>query len=197
MATTSLARSSLKTLTKYDSFLVGNSAYVPPSFESIATIVGTGASGTITFNSIPSTYTHLQIRVLARSTLAGNISTNLSLRFNGDTGSNYVSHRLVGDGTSATANASTAQSNINVIPISAALTAANIMGAAIYDILDYTSTTKNKVIKAIGGDDQNGTGELYIGSGLWLNTAAVTSLTLFTSSFFTTTTTIALYGIRG
>ena len=39
----------------------------PSSFESIATVSGTGSSGTITFSSIPATYKHLQIRYIGKT----------------------------------------------------------------------------------------------------------------------------------
>jgi hypothetical protein len=168
------------------------------AFESIATATGTGLSSTITFSSIPATYKHLQVRVLARATAVGATSVNLALRLNGDTGSNYASHRLLGDGATVSANGSTSQSNINTGLMSGALSTANIMGVTIYDIVDYSSTTKNTVVRSLSGLDQNGTGEIYIGSGLWVNTAAVNSVTLFCGTgFLTTETTIALYGIKG
>jgi hypothetical protein len=41
------------------------------SYESIATVtVGSGGASEVEFTSIPSTYTHLQIRALARNTTA-------------------------------------------------------------------------------------------------------------------------------
>jgi hypothetical protein len=42
--------------------MFASSGGIPGSFESIATIVANGTSDSITFNSIPAGYTHLQIR---------------------------------------------------------------------------------------------------------------------------------------
>ena len=94
-------------LPKYRSMLAGNSAYVPPSYESIASATGTGSSGTITFSSIPGTYQHLQIRINSRNDSTDGATT--TMRFNGDTGSNYARHYLYGDGAtvSASGNATT------------------------------------------------------------------------------------------
>ena len=68
MANTKFSTSSINQgLVKSRSMLVGNEAYEPPGFYSIATANGTGSSGLITFNSIPSTYQHLQVRGIFRS----------------------------------------------------------------------------------------------------------------------------------
>jgi len=78
------------------------------AYESIATTtVGSGGASTITFSSIPSTYTHLQIRSINRNTrgLSGMVAT-LAMSFNSDvTAGNYYRHRLEGDGSTAYAGA--------------------------------------------------------------------------------------------
>jgi len=64
MAITSIKTgSSFTNLVKYNDFLGPNSAYIPTSYESIASATGTGSSNTITLSSIPSTYKHLQLRI--------------------------------------------------------------------------------------------------------------------------------------
>ena len=74
------------------------------TFESIATAtVDSGGASTITFSSIPATYTHLQLRVFSDASTP----TGFGLRFNND--SNSAWHYLKGDGTNATASASTYQ----------------------------------------------------------------------------------------
>jgi len=82
-----MAIRSLKSGTFSRSGLVGNPVIMPGSYESIASASGTGSSGTITFSSIPSTYTHLQIRGIGRNSYP---STQVNVRFNSDTGSNYA-----------------------------------------------------------------------------------------------------------
>ncbi len=100
MAVYKLTGSSVKNgRTEYSSFLAGNPAVTPPSYESIATASGNGSSATITFSSIPSTYTHLQIRAITRDTSALNDSYGAKLKINSDTGSNYTSHYLLGTGS--------------------------------------------------------------------------------------------------
>lgn len=166
------------------------------SYESIATATGTGSSGTISFTSIPSTFKHLQIRLMARSDGAATASDHL-IQLNADTGSNYAYHALYGSGSTVGAfgAASTTSGYLGEIPYASAT--ASIMGVTIIDILDYGSTTKNKTIRIFNGDDRNGAGYVYINSSLWLNTNAVSSVQVKTNSGnFTTASTFALYGIK-
>ncbi len=161
------------------------------SYESIATATGTGSSGTITFSSIPSTYKHLQLRVFA------NVSSidYSHIRFNGDTGTNYFAHDLFGNGTSAGAQAFTSQDNVvgTYTPQTA-----STYSAAVFDILDYQNTNKNKTVRFLSGYDANGSGYVFFGSGAWNNTAAITSLTYYMASGnFSTGSSFALYGIQG
>lgn len=166
-------------------------------FESIATVtVGSGGATEMVFTSIPSTYQHLQIRLIARNN-DGNVSTDdpIFLRFNGDTGSNYTRHYLNGNGSSAGAGASTSQTASEahgLVPKHGT----QIYGAAIIDILDYASTTKNKTIRTFTGYDANGAGTVAIVSGLWMSTAAVNAIRLYTTPTMKQYTTAALYGVK-
>jgi hypothetical protein len=188
-------------LPKYRSMLAGNDAYLPSSFESIATATGTGSSGTITLSSIPSTYQHLQIRCLLKST---GTSTGLSggdLRFNGNN-TNYLCHTLSGNGTTVTAAANTGLSAIaldNAAPQSGS-GLSNMMGVMIIDIHDYASTTKNKTVRAMYGVSTNGTvtaDQMYLMSGLWINTSAINQISFISGTAnWTSTTKIALYGVK-
>ena len=165
------------------------------SFESIATANGTGSSNTLTFSSIPSTYTHLQIRFSGLSSS----NATLTLRFNGDTSSNYANHYLQGNGSAASAGADTTQSLINIYGALPAASATSQTGSAIIDVLDYLSTSKNKTVRTLAGYDSNGSGFILLNSGLWYKTPeAINSITLTPNAGnWTNTTQAALYGIRG
>ena len=170
-------------------------------YESIATVtVGTGGSNTITFSSIASTYSHLQIRYISRSTRASG-SDSISFRFNGDSGSNYARHFLYGDGSSAGAGSTTSDTMSNCAIGAGNSAGASMFGGGVVDILDYTSTAKNKTIRTLSGADINGSGgDLRFSSGLWFATpAAITSITLYAqggAADFQQYSTFALYGIK-
>lgn len=167
------------------------------AFESIATSVTTG-TGVITFSSIPSTYQHLQIRI----TGFGNNNASFGrgdVRFNGDDGTNYAWHRLSGDGQTASAAGSTSQISMRLIGNNWGFNSTTAM-VAIIDIHDYANTTKNKTTRSFTGHDGNAVGQSDINmfSGLWLSTAAVSSITiLLDAGLYGTGTNIALYGIKG
>ncbi|WP_395652705.1 hypothetical protein [Brevundimonas sp.] len=191
---------SIKNKIKSGSLLVGNAYYVPPSFESIESISGTGSSGTITFTSIPSTYTHLQIRYLAKTSRAA-VNDYAKLQINGDTTtSNYRSHSLNGGGSTAYS-----ETHANAIEIGGfpGNTNANMFGIGVIDILDYANTSKYKTIRALSGFDQNSasTGAAWIGldSGLWMSTTAINSISIIagTGPNFSSASRFALYGIKG
>lgn len=175
----------------------GNGAGGGGSFESIATATGTGSSGTITFSSIPSTYQHLQIRAISRDTGS---ATAAHMRFNSDSGTNYSLHRLTGNGSTVSAAGFTSQTEITLTYIATDSSyAANIMGVGLIDIHDYASTTKNKTVRYFTGRDNNSTnGQISLQSSVWLSTSAITSITLIpVGTAFTTSSTFALYGIKG
>jgi hypothetical protein len=185
--------SSVKTGAVGTSLLTGNAYFVPPSFESIATAIGNGSSGTITFSSIPSTYKHLQIRLQVLASGGG----GQSIRFNSDTGNNYARHSIGGNGASVFASATTSTNMIFVGDDSGSTN----LSTMIVDIYDYASTAKNKTVRSRFGRDINGSGgSLYLYSGVWLNTGAITSLSLGQANFsgtFDTGTIASLYGIKG
>ena len=179
---------------------------VTGAFESIATANGTGSSSVITFSSIPSTYTHLQIRFTAKNSINQNWAngSRLFVRFNSDTGSNYAWHRLAGDGSAASTNGGASQSNIYTDYCVAANggSITNIHGTGIIDIHDYAVTTKNKTIRTFTGSDANNISyypAIGLTSGLWMNTSAITSITLTdeSSSNFLSSSVFSLYGIKG
>lgn len=170
-------------------------------YESIQTYtVGSGGSALITFSSIAADWQHLQLRYLSRSTRAS-ASDSVSFRFNGDSGSNYARHVLYGDGASVGALATASSTLINCGLGAGASAGASMFGGGVVDILDYTSTTKNKTIRTSTGVDANSSGgDFRFGSGLWFATpAAINSITIYAQdglASFVEYSTFALYGIK-
>jgi hypothetical protein len=159
--------------------------------EPIATtLVGSGGTNNITFNDIPQTYKHLQVRAIARAD--GNSAT---LQFNGDNGSNYAYHGFYGDGASVTAFNGINNTKPDIMITSSA---ANIFSAAVIDILDYSNTNKNKTVRSLAGTDANGSGFLALYSALWQSTIAITSIKFMPfSGNFAQYSRFSLYGIKG
>lgn len=170
------------------------------SFESIATTtVGSGGVSSVTFSSIPSTYTHLQLRLIAR----GHTSLErVAINFNNDTnGGNYSVHYLYGDGSSA-GSGGVANQVTELTTIPSSTQTANAFGACVVDILDYANTNKYKTVRSLGGSDLNGAGGYSIlYSGAWRNTAAVNRIDIVAgtvgSGNIAQYSHFALYGCKG
>ena len=174
------------------------------SYESIATVtVGSGGQSTITFSSIPSTYTHLQLRLFTATNRATYALDNIFGTFNGDSSTNYSFHGLEGSFGGASSNSTANNDNFRTGTISSS-SAPNIFTASIVDILDYANTNKYKTTRSLSGYSLNGTisgigGFLQLYSSNWRSTSAVTSITLNrqSGSNFIQYSSFALYGIKG
>ena len=178
--------------------LVGNGAAAVGDYESIATATGTGSSGTLTFSGIPNTYKHLQIRGILRSDSGS--QNGVVMRFNSDSGSNYAKHYLSGSGSAAGAGASASATSAGLGYFPGSGDLASVYGALVLDVLDYTSTNKNKTTRTLFGYDVNGgvNGIVGLFSSLWFATpAAITDITITAGAGnWTTATTLALYGVK-
>jgi hypothetical protein len=173
------------------------------AYDSLASVTLSASASSVTFTGVPSGYKHLQIRGIAQSNRA-TYPDSLQMQLNGDTGANYSNHYLFGNGSSLTAVGYASQNQINTsstVPSNSYTT--SMFGASVIDILDYNNTNKYKTVRLLSGADTNGTagGGYYptIGlySGVWLNTNAITSITLLMgSSSFTQYSSFALYGVK-
>lgn len=162
------------------------------SYDSIATTTLSTTASSVTFSSIAATYTHLQIRCMPLMSASDN---DYRLQFNGDTAANYSRHYLYGDGTTAASSGTANDTKILVGYNAATYTNAT---TSIIDILDYANTNKYKTVRSLAGADKNGGGYLFLFSGNWRNTAAVTSISLIAASgTFNQYSSFALYGIKG
>ena len=162
-------------------------------YESIQTYTVGTAQATISFTSIPSTYTHLQLRWMSKNT-----SADYSIRgqFNSDTAANYSYHGLYGTG--ATAGAYSGVSQTYMAFGQGADTTANVFGVGVVDILDYANTNKYKTTRALSGWNANTTtGTVQLDSSSWRSTSAVTSILLSSAvGNFAQYSSFALYGIK-
>jgi hypothetical protein len=169
-------------------------------FPIFATTV-TSTAASITFSNIPSTYTHLQLRTFSKTTNANaNDAGGMNTIFNADATSSYSFHYLLGSGAGTSqltsANSSSSSSFVMGFTNSNNYSASNFSGSLI-DILDYKNTNKYKTVKAIGGNDGNGAGFIWVCSGLWQKTNALNSITITPwSGSFMQYSSFALYGLK-
>lgn len=169
---------------------------VSNSFELISTtlISGTGVAQ-VDFASIAQTYKHLQVRIALRDATSSNENA-LKMGFNNDLSTIYAYHRLYGTGSGVSSDSATGQDTAVVGGVPAATSTTSAFGAVIVDILDYTSTNKNKTVRTLSGFATASAPRIYLNSGLWPSTSAVTSVKFYTGGI-AVGSRFSLYGIKG
>lgn len=175
---------------------------ITPSFSAMEFIstssVSTTGIDTITFSNIPQSYKHLQLRGLQRWLNPG--LSYSGVRLNGDsTGGNYSSHVMYKSGSSVASTADTSSGAMVFNDIIGTDYSSGNFATFILDLNDYTSTAKFKTAKSLMGISGGNGDTIRLNSGLWKNTAAVTSITITVagSSTFATGTRFSLYGLKG
>ena len=147
--------------------------------------VGSGGVASVTFSSIPATYTDLLLKVSARNTTSSEI---FEFGFNGVT-TNQSSIYLNGSGSAATSATYTLYNRSNP----STSTASTFSNSEIY-IPNYAGSTNKSV--SIDGANENNATTIYMNivAGLWSSTAAITSITC--TAPFAQYSTFYLYGIK-
>ena len=177
--------------------VAGAGAGATGSFDLLETTLISTNTASVTFSNLNnySDYKHLQIRMTLRS----NTSTDVGyLRFNSNTGNNYSNHDLVGNGSGVFSAAWTSQSGM-WIRFAGSDDPANAFSSTVVDVLDFGNASKNTTVRQLNGWIATGAGSnfIYLMSGAWLNTNAVTSMTLSNlDSSFVSGSRFSLYGIK-
>lgn len=159
---------------------------MPATYEPIATVTAPGGSSSqLVMSSIPATYTDLVLVINGGQATA---DQSYSLRFNGDTGSNYSNTQIVGNGSTATSNRNTSQTRGFIHS-----TAMNSLAdTIIVSIQNYSNSTTYKTAISRG----NSVSYRVVSSVvLWRSTSAITSITVLGDANFLSGSTFTLYGI--
>lgn len=156
--------------------------------------VGSGGVSSVTFSSIPATYTDLKVVASARTNASNAYNDWIVVSYNGSTTS--LSFReLEGIGTSAASYSGS--SGLAMTANTSAHTANTFSNADLY--LPNYAGSNNKSYSADGVTENNGTdSHQTILAGLWANSAAITSIALTPNSgtLFVQYSTFYLYGIK-
>ncbi len=180
---------------------------MPGAYYKIASTRLTGNQGTITLGSIPNTYKHLELRVQARGQ-SGEPAGIGSLVFyfnNTSSGNVYPRHNLSSWNNNIVPQFLDNSDNMTLLFYMRGGGSAYYSGIGIFQILDYTTTSKYKVMRGYGGiagDFASGAqNESRQGIGFgWLENSASTVISSITmtpdQSGFGAGTVISLYGIK-
>jgi hypothetical protein len=160
---------------------------MPTTYEPIASTTLSAGTATIDFTSIPQTYTDLVFVVSGKNTVA---ATNIQLRFNSDTGSNYSNTSLTGNGSSASSGRS---SNVTYSFIGD-LGAGSEYSTIVTHIFNYSNTT---TFKTLISRSNLASIQVILRALLWRSTSAITSIQVSCQSdSLASGSTFTLYGIK-
>ena len=168
---------------------------MPTTMQLISAQTLTSTASTVSFSSIPQTFTDLKVVYSARNT---DSQAALYIRPNGST-ANLSARRLMADG--ATVSSGTSGSTIYVFSLNDSTTTSNSYSNTEFYIPNYASTTVAKSISIDGTSETNaspGAGAFrYLGAGLWNDTTAISSITLVPegTGIFAIGSSFYLYGI--
>lgn len=169
------------------------------TFVALATVtVGSGGAATISFSSIPATYTDLAVLVSARGSRSANTDF-LQIKFNSSS-SSYTFRNLYQSG--GTSGASSTATDIYV-PINGNNSTSNTFGNAVFYVPNYAGSNY-KSVSADAVQEMNGSAgtdfQMYLVAGLWSSTSAITQIDLSPLSGYGPNllqySTATLYGIK-
>lgn len=167
---------------------------MPSTYEPIATTTLGSTASSVTFSSIPSTYTDLVLVVNAGETS----NSPVYLRVNGLTTSIYSNTWVRGNGSAASSSRYTTTdlggAGFNLDNFSAQPPfPTDFSGIGIYNIMNYSNTTTNKIVLL-----RHGSSNWTIANvGLIQTTAAITSVNIYPfNTTWTVGSTFTLYGIK-
>ena len=148
------------------------------TFDCIGTATLASATSAITFAGIPSTYTHLQLRMTLRSSHS---TTDYAVIYT----------------TGVTVNGANSRTTTYLATIPNSTQQASSFAPFIVDIPNYASSSKNKTSRNMSGVDTNGGGEVSLTSILYMSTTPITTITISSANAnIVQHSHVSLYGIK-
>jgi hypothetical protein len=167
---------------------------MPNTFYLLASnTVGAGGVASVTFSSIPQTYTDLIIKFSGRSDFSG-VVRGLSFFFNGDTTTgNYANKRMYGEGSGSAQS----DNSTYALFVNANTSTANSFGNGEIYIPNYTGSNNKSYSADYVIENNAATAYAGLDAGIRNNTAAITSIYISPepTSNFMQYSTFYLYGI--
>lgn len=162
--------------------------------------VGSGGTNSVTFSSIPSTYTDLVIIISAKVSETGG-SQDLAIRFNSDTGSNYTYKELYAYQTTVGQGGSTTTTRHNTITHGGGGTANTFNNVEIY-IPNYSSSAYKA--SSVNATVENNTAtsdvewQIRMQAWTWNSTSAISAIQVYDplGGNLVQYSTVYLYGIK-
>lgn len=166
----------------------------PSSYELIQTQSPSG-TGTVTFSSIPSDYAALEVWFQVYSAA----SLGPYMRFNSDTGANYIYSQSINAQASGTTGFAGTVTNYAYCGLQYNACGTDDPYGGHIVIPDYASSSIRKSYYALGGHVRNAaaTFDIQQSAGYWDSNSAITTLDFILNSNMVSGSVVSLYGIKG
>ena len=156
--------------------------------------VGSGGISNVSFVGIPQNYTHLILKVSARTTRAY-LEDSMVMRFNTDSGSSYQQKVLYSDNTTNSSGVGT-QTYFDFYVCGDTATA-NTFSSANVTILNYANSNYKATSVDSATENNATTSMFWIQAGLWNKIEPVTFISMSPNSgTWKQYSTFTLYGIK-
>ena len=167
--------------------------YIPIATQKLASSVAS-----ITFSSIPQTYTDLILKMSVRTSTASVNSGAINITYNGDSASNYSLTIIAGLNSSQYCNHSYNNTYLPSMELSVASAgnASNTFSAVEMYLSNYT-TTSAKPMLLFGGSSNSSSSQNWVSleADLYRGASAISSITIASTDSYVTGSRFDLYGI--
>jgi hypothetical protein len=171
---------------------------MPTTYTLISSNVLASSAASVTFSSIPATYTDLVVRISARTDRSAT-SDSTKMTINSDNTTIYSFTRLRGDGTNASSNRNTGNTTVSIESTDGNTATSNTFDSTEIYIPNYLSTVNKPISSVIMREDNSVAATTYnsVQAHLYRNTSAITSLSFAPSNGpnYLSTSSFYLYGI--
>jgi hypothetical protein len=171
---------------------------MPNTYSLISSNVLTASAGSVSFNSIPATFTDLLLRYSTKTDYA-DFRVLGAIRFNNDTANNYSNTTLNKVDNTVQSNRYSSNSFSYDIESPSASGTANTFGSGEIYVPSYLVAANKPFSDITYGEINTGLNQqIYALANLWRNTAAITSITAFPGggANFVSGSSFYLYGIK-
>jgi hypothetical protein len=172
---------------------------MPSTYTLISSTPSFPGTGQTLFSSIPNTYTDLVLRFSCKTNSGIGLFTQLGMTFNSAT-TNYSDTILEGNGTSVSTSLATANAYLRIggTPASSSGTLTDVWGNGEIYIPNYTVSANKPVSTFVVSENAGSAAQINTNALLWNNTAAITSILIYTLNASNTVfgTSFYLYGIK-
>ena len=168
---------------------------MPNTFSLIASnTVGSGGAATISFSSIPNTYTDLCLKLSLRSYTSGT-SRALNITFNNNTGANYSTKFAYGYASGTAVGGTSGETSMYVGLYGGTSYLTNTFSNIELYLPNYLSSSNKSISSDSVVENSSTTNYVAFWAGVWSQTTAISSIEILGSTNFVQYSTAHLYGI--